>query len=80
MRMITCSGLSIKPAYFNTVIAFNNSGVVLKDRSCSDLIDLAIMARRSGNPTLIILFEKLPEIPELQRMKMEIIEKKIFNK
>jgi hypothetical protein len=80
MRMTTCSGLSIKPAYYNTVIAFNNSGVVLKDRSDSDLIDLAIMARKSGNPNLIILFEKLPELPELQLMKMRSIEKKIFNK
>lgn len=80
MRMTTCSVLSIKPAYYNTVIAFANSGVVLKDRSEADLIDLAIMARKSGNPNLIILFEKLPELVDLQRMKMELIEKKIFNK
>lgn len=72
--------ISITPSYFNTVIAFNNSGVVLKDRSYSDLVDLAIMARESGNPNLKILFDKLPELPELQLMKMQILEKKIFNK
>jgi hypothetical protein len=72
--------ISINPAYFNTVIAFNNSGVVLKNRSCSDLIDLGIMARESGNPNLIKLFEKLPELPALKLMKMRIIVQKIFNK
>jgi hypothetical protein len=75
---MTRSCLTIYPAYFNTVIAFNNSGVVLKDRSFSDLIDLGIMARRSGNPSLLKLFETLPELPELQRMKMQEIERKIF--
>lgn len=71
-------GLIIKPEFFNTVIAFNNSGVVLKDRSDEDLIDLAIMARRSGNPSLLKLFETLPELPDLQVMKMREIERKIF--
>jgi hypothetical protein len=78
--MNTCSGLSIHPAFYNTVIAFNNSGVVLKDRSQSDLIDLAIMARNSNNPELLKLFESIPELPVLQRMKMQAIEMKIFNK
>lgn len=72
--------ISINPSYFNTVIAFNNSGVVLKDRSEADIIDLAIMARESRNPNLIILFKDLPELPELKLMKMRIIEQKIFNK
>lgn len=78
--MHSCSVLTIYPIYHNTVIAFNNSGVVLKDRSQSDLIDLAIMARESGDPTLLKLFETLPELPELRIMKMREIEKKIFNK
>lgn len=72
--------ISVNPSYFNTVIAFNNSGVVLKDRSQSDLIDLAIMAHESGNPNLIKLFNDLPELPVLKLMKMRIIEQKIFNK
>jgi hypothetical protein len=72
--------ISINPAYFNTVIAFNNSGVVLKDRSEADLIDLAIMAQESANPNLKILFNQLPELPTLKLMKMRIIEKKIFKK
>lgn len=70
--------ISINPSYFNTVIAFNNSGVVLKDRSYSDLIDLGIMARESGNPNLIILFDLLPELSELKLLKMRIIEQEIF--
>lgn len=78
--MNSCSGLSLYPAYHNTVIAFNNSGVVLKDRSYSDLIDLAIMARRSNNPNLLKLFKSLPTLPELQLMKMKIIENEIFKK
>jgi hypothetical protein len=78
--MNSCSGLSILPAYQNTVIAFNNSGVVLKDRSYCDLIDLAIMAIESGDRTLLKLFEKLPELSELRMLKMREIEKKIFNK
>ncbi len=80
MNTSSCSGLSILPAYQNTVIAFNNSGVVLKDRSYSDLIDLAIMARESGDKSLLKLFENLPELPDLRIMKMREIEKKIFNK
>jgi hypothetical protein len=77
---MNCSGLSIYPAFNNTVIAFNNSGVVLKDRSISDLIDLAIMARKSNNPELLKLFESIPELPELLTMKMKVLESKIFNK
>jgi hypothetical protein len=72
--------ISINPSYFNTVIAFNNSGVVLKDRSYSDLIDLGIMARESGNPNLKILFDQLPELRELKLLKMRIIVQEIFNK
>jgi hypothetical protein len=78
--MHSCSRLTIYPIYDNTVIAFNNSGVVLKDRSQSDLIDLAIMARESGDRSLIKLFEALPELSELRNMKMQEIEKKIFKK
>jgi hypothetical protein len=80
MNSSSCSGLSIYPAFNNTVIAFNNSGVVLKDRSYSDLIDLAIMALESGDKSLLKLFENLPELTELRTMKMREIEKQIFNK
>jgi hypothetical protein len=76
--MNSCSFLSINPAFNDTVIAFNNSGVVLKDRSYEDLIDLGIMARKSGDPGLLRLFETIPSLPELQAMKMRELEKKIF--
>jgi hypothetical protein len=72
--------ISIKPEFLNTVIAYANSGVRLKDRSYVDLIDLAIMAQRSGNPNLLILFEKLPDLATLQQMKLLAIEKRVFNK
>lgn len=75
---MTLSNLSIKPDFRNTVIAFNNSGVVLKDRSDDDLIDLAIMARRSGDQSLIVLFESLPPLNELQEMKLKAIEQRVL--
>jgi hypothetical protein len=78
--MSSCSGLSIYPAYNNTVIAFNNSGVVLKDRPYTDLVDLAIMARKSNNPELLKLFESIPDLPDLLVMKMKVLESNIFNK
>jgi hypothetical protein len=80
MTARSVTDISIKPEFFDTVIAFANSGVVLKDRSQSDLIDLGIMAHESGNPNLKKLFDHLPELPELKLMKMRIIEQKIFNK
>lgn len=63
--------VSIKTEFRNTVIGFNNSGIVLSKRSEEDLIDLAIMAHSSGNPSLLILFETLPSIDELKKAKME---------
>lgn len=69
--------LTIKPQYGDTVIGFNNSGVVLKDRTQCDLIDLAIMAHQSQDPTLLKLFDALPALGELQRAKMGIIEAEI---
>lgn len=68
----------IKPQYHNTVIAFNNSGVVLKDRTTADVVDLGIMAHQSGNPNLLILFEKLPSLQELQQQKLTAIEKRVM--
>jgi hypothetical protein len=77
---MTTSDIVVKPEFHNTVIAYNNSGVVLKNRSYPDLIDLAIMARKSGNPNLIILFETLPTLAALQLMKMRIIEQQVMKK
>lgn len=70
----------IKPQYHDTVIAFNNSGVVLSKRSQQDLVDLAIMAHRSQNPNLLNLFENLPTLQELQHLKLSRIEQKVMGK
>lgn len=70
----------IKPQYHDTVIAFNNSGVVLSKRSQQDLVDLGIMAHRSQNPTLLKLFENLPTLPELQQLKLWKIEQEVMGK
>lgn len=70
----------IKPQYHDTVIAFNNSGVVLSKRSQLDIVDLGIMAHRSKNPTLLRLFENLPTLQDLQQLKLLIIEQKVMGK
>lgn len=70
----------IKKSHTNTVIAFNNSGIPLNRRSQSDLIDLAIMGRKSKNPLILNAFEEpLPSLDELIKMKMKSIEEKVSN-
>lgn len=68
--------LTVKNIYRNTVIAFNNSGVSLGNRTESDLLDLAIMALSSKNPNLLKLFESLPGINTLKELKMKHAEQK----
>lgn len=59
----------IKEQYGATVVAFGNSGLPLGQRD--DIDDLAIMAQRSQDPTLIQLFEELPPLDELLKNKAE---------
>lgn len=68
--------VTIKPTYQDTVIAFGNSGIVLSKRPHEDLIDLALMAHSSRDPTLLKLFENLPTVDQLKRLKMEGIIRK----
>lgn len=63
--------ITIKPDYRNTVIGFNNSGIVLSERSQGDLIDLAILAHSSADPSIVELFETLPSLDALKKAKME---------
>lgn len=63
--------ITIKAVYRDTVIAYNNSGVSLNRRSQEDLIDLGILAHSSGDPSLLVLFEKLPSLDQLKRAKLE---------
>lgn len=59
----------IKDQYASTVVAFGNSGLPLGQRD--DIDDLAIMAHRSQDPTLLELFETLPSLDELLKKKAD---------
>jgi hypothetical protein len=63
--------VKVKDQYLATVIAFGKSGQALSKRSQDELQDLAIMALRSNNPSLLRLFEEpLPSLEELLKSKM----------
>lgn len=63
--------LKIKSTHWNTVIAFNNSGVPVGKRSQADLIDLAIIGLQSGHKAVLDVFEEpLPSLQELKAQKM----------
>lgn len=66
--------LRIKPQYKDTVIAFQDSGVALYKRSCLQLIDLALLAHSSKDPSILKFFEELPTVSELKKMKMQELE------
>ncbi|MVT11383.1 hypothetical protein [Chitinophaga tropicalis] len=61
--------VTIKKEYQSAVVAFGNSGLPLGQRD--DLLDLAIIATKSGDPSLLQLFEPLPSLEELQKMKVQ---------
>jgi len=61
--------LKIKKEYESTVVGFGNSGLPLGKRD--DLIDLAIIAQRSQDPSLLCMFEDLPSLEQLQKQKIE---------
>lgn len=63
--------INIKAEYGNTIIAFGDNGVSLKERKQSEIVTLGIMAHESQDPTLLKLFESLPSVDELRRMKLE---------
>lgn len=63
----------IKKEFINAVIAFGDSGVRLEKRSQKDLVDLGIIALSSKDPSLLKLFEALPSMQELKRLKMQHI-------
>jgi hypothetical protein len=61
--------LKVKDEHKSTVVAFGNSGLPLGQRD--DLIDLAIIAQRSQDPSLLCLFDDLPTLEQLQKQKIE---------
>ena len=63
--------IKIKAEYGNTIIAFGDNGVSLKKRTEAELVNLGIIAHESQDPTLLKLFESLPSIDQLRRMKLE---------
>lgn len=72
--MPEADNIRIKQEYLNTVIAFKDSGVALYKRPLIHLIDLALLAHRSKDSSIIKLFEVLPSEYELKRMKMMQLE------
>lgn len=69
--------ITIKRNFLKTVIAFGDSGLSLGKRSQEDLVDLAILAHSSQDPTLLQLFEKLPPMEALRKAKMDGIVKNV---
>lgn len=60
---------TIKDEYRTKRIGFNGSAAPLYKRD--DIDDLAIMAITSNNPNLLKLFDALPELSVLKKMKVE---------
>ncbi len=63
--------IKIKAEYGNTIIAFGDNGVSLKKRTEGEIINLGIIAHESKDPSLLNLFEVLPSVDELRRLKLE---------
>lgn len=72
--------IKIKRSHENTVIAYNNSGVPLNRRSQDDLLDLAIIGRKSKDQLILNVFEEpLPQLDGLIKLKMKGVEAKVSN-
>lgn len=63
--------LRIKEEYQRTVIGFAGSGAPLGMRSQKDLLELALLAHRSGHHKE--KFDVLPSLQELQLLKMDLL-------
>lgn len=61
--------VKLKKEHKATVVGFGSSGLPLGQRT--DLNDLAIIALKSRDTTLLNLFEELPTLEELQREKVQ---------
>jgi len=59
----------IKKEFLNKRVAFGKSAAPLYKRD--DLDDLAIIALESQDPSLLRLFERLPELAVLKKVKTE---------
>ena len=65
----------IKKEFANKRVAFGKSGARLSERK--DIDDLAIIALESKNPSLLMLFEQMPDLETLKkkRARMQIAKK-----
>ena len=59
--------LKIKEAHHHRVVGFNNKALPLGQRE--DILELALIARSSGQKSLMDVFEFLPTMEELKRIK-----------
>lgn len=65
----------IKKQFLHKRVAFGNSAAPLGQRT--DIDDLAILALESKDPTLLMLFESLPDLQALKKTKTDAQLKKV---
>lgn len=58
--------IKIKPSCANRVVLHGSKNKKLGDKTPAELLNLAIIARDSGNRMLLDMFEELPSIEELK--------------
>ncbi|WPV66278.1 hypothetical protein [Chitinophaga sp. LS1] len=61
--------IKLKKQSESVVVAFGTSGLPLSQRD--DLLDLAIIAQQSQDPTLLSHFEELPPLDQLLKEKVQ---------
>lgn len=62
---------TIKKEFLDKRLAFGRSGNTLSNRSGEEINDLAIMALESKDQSLLKLFDKLPSLADLKKVKTD---------
>lgn len=63
--------IKIKEGKGGTIISFGKGSGPIEKRSNDDLIELAIMAHESQDPTILDLFDDLPKLNALKQYKTD---------
>jgi hypothetical protein len=63
--------IKIKEEFINKRLAFGKSADPLYKRTEQELIELGIMAHESKSPSILRLFEKLPDLDLLKKVKTD---------
>lgn len=64
------ANLEINTAHSDQRVTFGGGIKSVKDFTQSELLNMAILARKSGNPALLRCFKNLPELQELEAAKV----------